>query len=91
LHINLGDVGGYGQVAVLNREVWAHIGERVPQLIYLSQALGRTGTVIGCWLIDNEALDYESVLRRLQHLQVGTRQHQGNRTSSVQEAELIAE
>lgn len=33
---------------------------------------GRTGTVIGAWLIDTEGLDYESTLRRLQELRRGT-------------------
>jgi hypothetical protein len=33
---------------------------------------GRTGTVIGAWLIDSEGLDYESTLRRLQELRRGT-------------------
>jgi hypothetical protein len=35
---------------------------------------GRTGTVIGAWLIDTEGLDYHSTLRRLQELRRGTRE-----------------
>jgi hypothetical protein len=34
---------------------------------------GRTGTVIGCWLIDNDGLDYESTVQRMHHLRAGTR------------------
>jgi hypothetical protein len=34
---------------------------------------GRTGTVIGAWLIDNEGLDYDSTLARLQELRRGTK------------------
>ena len=34
---------------------------------------GRTGTVIGCWLIDNEGVDYDGALRRLEELRRGSR------------------
>ncbi len=34
---------------------------------------GRTGTVIGCWLIDNDGLDYESTVQRMHDLRAGTR------------------
>lgn len=35
---------------------------------------GRTGTVIGAWLIETEGVDYDSVLRRLEDLRRGTRE-----------------
>jgi hypothetical protein len=41
---------------------------------------GRTGTVIGCWLIDNDGLDYESTVRRMQDLRTGTRKFNDNPT-----------
>jgi hypothetical protein len=34
---------------------------------------GRTGTVIGCWLIDQEGLGFPAVLRRMQELREGTK------------------
>jgi hypothetical protein len=34
---------------------------------------GRTGTVIGCWLINNDGLDYESTVHRMRNLRQGTR------------------
>jgi protein-tyrosine phosphatase len=34
---------------------------------------GRTGTVIGCWLINNDGLDYESAVQRMRDLRRGTR------------------
>ena len=34
---------------------------------------GRTGTVVGCWLIDNEGVDYDGALRRLEELRRGSR------------------
>jgi hypothetical protein len=34
---------------------------------------GRTGTVIGCWLIDQHGLGYPEVLHRMQELREGTR------------------
>lgn len=34
---------------------------------------GRTGTVIGCWLIDNDGLGYQATLERLQALREGTK------------------
>ncbi len=33
---------------------------------------GRTGTVVGCWLIDEEGLGYPEVLERMQELREGT-------------------
>jgi hypothetical protein len=34
---------------------------------------GLTGTVIGCWLIDDDGLDFESTIQRMRDLPVGTR------------------
>lgn len=34
---------------------------------------GRTGTVIGCWLIDCEGLSYRDAVQRMRDLRVGTR------------------
>jgi protein-tyrosine phosphatase len=46
---------------------------------------GRTGTVIGCWLIDNDGLDYKATMRRLQDLRAGTKKaHEGVPESSAQ-------
>ena len=34
---------------------------------------GRTGTVVGCWLIDTEGLGYPEVIDRMQELRAGSR------------------
>ncbi|HTQ16783.1 serine/threonine protein phosphatase [Mycobacterium sp.] len=34
---------------------------------------GRTGTVVGCWLIDNYGLDYKGAIQRMRDLRAGTR------------------
>ena len=34
---------------------------------------GRTGTVVGCWLIDNEGVDYDGAISRLKVLRRGSR------------------
>ena len=34
---------------------------------------GRTGTVVGAWLIENEGLGYPAVIDRMQELRAGTR------------------
>ena len=34
---------------------------------------GRTGTLVGCWLIDNEGLDYDGAISRLIELRRGSR------------------
>jgi hypothetical protein len=34
---------------------------------------GRTGTVIGCWLIDSAGLDYDGTVQRMRELRAGTR------------------
>jgi hypothetical protein len=41
---------------------------------------GRTGTVIGCWLIENDGLDYQSTVRRIRDLRAGTRKATGDQT-----------
>jgi protein-tyrosine phosphatase len=41
---------------------------------------GRTGTVIGCWLIDNDGLDYKTTIQRMQDLRAGTRKLDDNPT-----------
>jgi hypothetical protein len=41
---------------------------------------GRTGTVIGCWLIDNDGLGYKSTIQRMQDLRAGTRKLADNPT-----------
>ena len=42
-------------------------------LVHCWGGKGRTGTVVGCWLIDNEGLGYPEVIDRMQELRAGTR------------------
>ena len=64
------DDGGYD-------DVLAHIKGELDsgKVVYVHcyGGKGRTGTVVGCWLIDNEGLDYEGTIRRLRELRRGSR------------------
>jgi hypothetical protein len=42
-------------------------------LVHCWGGKGRTGTVVGCWLIDEEHLGFPEVLARMQELRKGTR------------------
>lgn len=42
-------------------------------LVHCWGGKGRTGTVIGCWLIDQEGLGFPEVLERMQDLRDGTK------------------
>lgn len=46
-------------------------GKRV--YVHCWGGIGRTGTVIGCWLIDNDGLDYDETVKRMRALRAGTR------------------
>jgi hypothetical protein len=42
-------------------------------LVHCWGGKGRTGTVVGCWLIDEEHVGFPEVLDRMQELLKGTR------------------
>jgi protein-tyrosine phosphatase len=58
-------------------EILAHIRAELEQgrvvLAHCWGGKGRTGTVVGCWLIDTEGLGYPEVIDRMQELRAGTR------------------
>ena len=58
-------------------DILAHIQSELEagEVIYLHcyGGKGRTGTVVGCWLIDNEGIGYDSAIRRLKELRRGSR------------------
>lgn len=58
-------------------DILAHIQSELEagEVIYLHcyGGKGRTGTVVGCWLIDNEGIDYDGAIRRLKDLRRGSR------------------
>ena len=51
---------------------------------------GRTGTVIGCWLIDQEGLGFPEVLQRLQQLREGTRKAHHRVPDTAEQAEVLS-
>lgn len=58
-------------------EILAHIRAEIDsgRVVYLHcwGGKGRTGTVVGAWLIEHEGLGYPDVIDRLQDLRAGTR------------------
>ena len=70
----LSDDAGYDEIVDhIRNELDA--GKRV--YVHCWGGKGRTGTVIGCWLIDNDGLDYESTVQRMRDLRQGTRKFGG--------------
>lgn len=66
----LPDDAGYDEIVEhIQRELDA--GKRV--YVHCWGGKGRTGTVIGCWLIDHDGLDYQSTVHRMKDLRSGTR------------------
>ncbi len=65
-------------------EVRAEINEGRLVYVHCWQGIGRTGTVVGCWLIDR-GLDYKSTITRIAELRAGTRKaHLGCPQSAAQ-------
>ena len=50
---------------------------------------GRTGTVIGCWLIDQDGLGYPDVLDRMQSLREGTRKADHRVPDTDEQADVL--
>jgi hypothetical protein len=70
----LPDDAGYDEIVEhIRNELDA--GKRV--YVHCWGGKGRTGTVIGCWLIDNDGLDYEGTVQRMRDLRLGTRKLAG--------------
>jgi hypothetical protein len=73
----LDDDAGYDEIVEhIRSELDA--GKRV--YVHCWGGKGRTGTVIGCWLIDNDGLDYRSTVQRMQEMRAGTRKLADNPT-----------
>jgi predicted protein tyrosine phosphatase len=65
-------------------EIQTEINEGKNVYVHCWQGIGRTGTVVGCWLIDH-GLDYKATITRLAELRAGTRKgSQGCRQSAAQ-------
>lgn len=66
----LADDTGYDEIVEhIRSELEA--GQRV--YVHCMGGKGRTGTVIGCWLIDNDGLAYEGAVQRMHDLRATTR------------------
>lgn len=64
------DDGGYGRIVEYIR---GELDSGRVVYVHCWGGKGRTGTVVGAWLIDDEGLDYPATLDRIQELRRGTR------------------
>lgn len=62
--------GGYDPIL---DHIRAELDSSQVVLVHCWGGKGRTGTVVGCWLIDEQHLGYPEVLDRMQELREGTR------------------
>jgi hypothetical protein len=66
------------------RYIRAEIDARRTVYVHCWGGKGRTGTVVGAWLIENDGLDYEGALDRMHRLRRGT-QHADHRVPDTEE------
>jgi len=48
------------------------VASGTPSYVHCWGGIGRTGTVVGCWLVDHEAMDGSEALKRITELRRGT-------------------
>ena len=58
-------------------------------MVPYSGGKGRTGTVVGAWLIDQDGLGYPQVLDRMQELRTGTRKAGQRVPDTHEQAEVL--
>jgi hypothetical protein len=66
----LADDAGYGEILDHIRN---ELNDGKHVYVHCWGGKGRTGTVIGCWLIDNARLGYDGAVQRMRDLRSGTR------------------
>ena len=49
-----------------------NVDRGIPSYVHCWGGIGRTGTVVGCWLVEHSALEGEAVLKRIAELRFGT-------------------
>jgi len=60
-----------GLRALLGR-IAANIAAGIPSYVHCYGGIGRTGTVVGCWLVEHAALQPDAALKRVTELRFGT-------------------
>jgi protein-tyrosine phosphatase len=49
-----------------------NVDRGTPSYVHCRAGIGRTGTVIGCWLVEHSAMDGKAALKRIAELRRGT-------------------
>ena len=57
---------------VLLSRLETNVAHGTPSYVHCWGGIGRTGTVIGCWLVEHGAMDGETALQRIAELRRGT-------------------
>ena len=49
-----------------------NVDRGIPSYLHCWGGIGRTGTVVGCWLVEHSALEGKAALKRIAELRYGT-------------------
>src|SRR5215203_848584 len=67
----------------------ANVSRRTPSFVHCWGGIGRTGTVIGCWLVQHGALDGQQALERIADLRRGTADDRRRSPETDEQAALV--
>jgi protein-tyrosine phosphatase len=67
----------------------ANVSRGTPSFVHCWGGIGRTGTVIGCWLVQHDALDGHQALERIADLRRGTPDGGRRSPESEEQAALV--
>jgi protein-tyrosine phosphatase len=67
----------------------ANVSGGTPSYVHCWGGIGRTGTVIGCWLVQHDALDGQQALERITDLRRGTADDRRRSPETDEQAALV--
>jgi len=67
----------------------ANVDRGTPSYVHCWGGIGRTGTVVGCWLVEHGAMDGETALRRIATLRAGVPDEKRPSPETDQQSALV--
>jgi protein-tyrosine phosphatase len=84
-------VPGPADLHALLARISVNTGSGTPSYVHCWGGIGRTGTVIGCWLVEHEAMDGNDALKRIAELRRGTPDGRRRSPESDEQCALVRE